>query len=119
MQQINKAVIPTQFVAGIMIIPVLSIALAIYGLNAFEGWARLMLILASAVYVSSVFLMTMFGNVPMNNKLDSLDSKSPEAAAYWNVYGRDWTRLNHVRSVGSIVTATIYFAAAVTLITTA
>ena len=119
MQEINKTVIPTQFVAGIMIIPVLSIALAIYWLIAFEGPARLMLILAAAVYVSSVFLVTMFGNVPMNNKLDALDAKNPEAAVYWKEYGRDWTRFNHVRSVGSIVTAIIYIAAAVTLITTA
>ena len=31
---------------------------------------------ADLVYLPSVFLMTMFGNVPMNNKLESFDHSS-------------------------------------------
>lgn len=119
MQQINKTVIRTQFVAGIMLIPVLSIAFAVYGVSAIEGPALLALILAPAVYVPSVFLMTLFGNVPMNRRLDSFDPSSPEAAAYWQVYGRRWTRLNHYRTLGSVLTAGLYLLAAITLISSA
>lgn len=117
MQHINRTVLKTQFVAGILLIPVLSTALAIYGWTAFDGAARLALILAPCVYVPSVFLMTLFGNVPMNNALDRLDHASAEAAAYWHHYGRVWTRLNHVRTLGSILTALIYIVAGVQLIT--
>lgn len=60
--------------------------------------------------------MTMFGNVPMNKKLERLDHTSSEAEAYWLEYGRVWTRLNHVRSLGSILTAGLYLIAAVMLI---
>ena len=117
MQQINKTVIRTQFVAGILLIAPASILFALYGLTVFEGAALAALIAAPLVYVPSVFLMTIIGNVPMNNRLDRLDHTSPDAQAYWARYGRDWTRLNHVRTLGSVATAAIYMAAAVLLLT--
>lgn len=117
MQHINRTVIKTQFVAGIFCIALFSALFAIYSLNVFEGAALFTIILAPLVYVPTVFLMTMFGNVPMNNRLASLDHTSAEAEAYWLHYGRVWTRLNHFRSLGSILTAGLYTIAAVTLIT--
>lgn len=115
MQEINKTVIRTQFVAGIMIIPVLSVALAIHGTNALEGPASIALILAPIIYIPSVFLMTIFGNVPMNNRLDTFDPMSDEAAEYWAFYGRRWTWLNHFRVIGSVLTAIVYGVAALAL----
>ncbi len=117
MQQINHTVIKTQFVAGILSIPVFSIAFGIYAVFMFSGPALVVTILAPVVFVPSVLLMTVFGNVPMNNKLDSLDHRAAESLAYWQEYGRVWTRLNHFRSLGSILTAGFYIIAAVTLIT--
>jgi uncharacterized membrane protein len=117
MQQINKTVIRTQFVAGILLIAPASILFALYGLTVFEGAALAALIAAPLVYVPSVFLMTIIGNVPMNNRLDRLDHTSPDAQAYWARYGRDWTRLNHVRTLGSVATAVVYMASAVLLLT--
>jgi uncharacterized membrane protein len=119
MQHINRDVIKTQFVAGILSIALFSVLFTIYGVFAFEGAALITLILATLVYLPSVFFMTMFGNVPMNNRLDRLDHTSADAAAYWIVYGREWTRLNHVRTIGSILTAGLYIIAAITLITSA
>lgn len=117
MQQINKTVIKTQFVAGILLIGPVAIVLAIYAAMTMEGAAQISLILAPIVFVPSVLLMTMFGNVPMNNKLDRLDFTSADAGAYWTTYGRDWTRLNHIRTLGSVATAALYMAAAVMLAT--
>ncbi|WP_162627749.1 DUF1772 domain-containing protein [Erythrobacter sp. KY5] len=117
MQHINRDVIRTQFVAGILSIAVFSTLFAFYSLAVFEGVALATLILAPAVYLPSVFLMTMFSNVPMNNRLDRLDHASSEGQAYWLEYGRRWTRLNHIRSIGSVLTAGLYAAAAITLIT--
>jgi uncharacterized membrane protein len=117
MQHINRTVIKTQFVAGIISIAVFSVLFAIYSMTIFEGPALVTLILAPIVYLPSVFLMTMFGNVPMNNRLERLDHKTFEAETYWIEYGRDWTRLNHIRTLGSILTAGLYIIAAITLIT--
>jgi uncharacterized membrane protein len=83
MQQINKTVIGTQFVAGILLIPVLSIGLAVYAWGSMTGLPLFALLLAAVVFVPSVFLMTLAGNVPMNNRLAALDPTSEEGAAYW------------------------------------
>jgi len=117
MQHINRTVIKTQFVAGILSIALFSVLFTIYSLFVFEGAALVVIILAAMVYVPTVFLMTMFGNVPMNNKLEGLDHTSSEAKVYWLQYVRVWTRLNHIRSLGSILTAGLYFISAITLIT--
>lgn len=118
MQNINRTALKSQFVAGILLIPPLSVLFAIYAMTVFNGTALIMIILAPIVYLPTVFLMTMFGNVPMNNKLEGLAQTSAEAAAYWVEYGRVWTRLNHVRSVGSVLTTGIYIITAVMLIKT-
>lgn len=117
MQHINRDVIKTQFVAGILSIAVFSSLFALYSLAVFEGAALVTLVLASLVYLPSVFFMTLFGNVPMNNRLENLDHNSTQAHAYWKDYGQKWTRLNHIRSIGSLITAGLYLIAAITLIT--
>lgn len=117
MQHINRTVLKTQFVAGIISISIFSVLFAVYAAFYVSGSAQLVLIIAPLVYVPSVFLMTMFGNVPMNNKLDRLAHNAPDSVQYWKRYGRVWTKLNHVRSIGSILTAGLYVVAAVTLIT--
>jgi uncharacterized membrane protein len=83
MQQINKTVIGTQFVIGILLIPVLSIGLAVYAWGSLTGLPLFALLLAAVVFVPSVFLMTLAGNVPMNNRLAALDPTSEEGTAYW------------------------------------
>jgi uncharacterized membrane protein len=117
MQHINRTVLKTQFVAGILSIAVFSVLFAVYGLLVFDGAALVTLVLAPLVYLPTVFLMTLFGNVPMNRKLDELDHSAAETEAYWRHYGRVWTRRNHVRALGSVLTAGLYLIAAVTLIT--
>lgn len=118
MQHINRTVLKTQFVAGIVLIPVLSMLFAAYGLWSLSGPALTAIVIAPVVYVPAVFLVTIFGNVPMNETLDRLDHTSLAAQQYWAHYGRKWTRLNHVRTAGSILTAGIYLVAAFWLIDT-
>lgn len=117
MQHINRTVIKTQFVAGILSIALFSVVFALYALTVFDGYALAVLILAPIVYIPTVFLMTVAGNVPMNNKLERMDHNSPEAKAYWPDYVRVWTRLNHFRSLGCVLTSGLYLVAAITLIT--
>jgi uncharacterized membrane protein len=117
MQAINRTVIPTQFVLGIVVIPILSMALAGYATTILQGAVVGMLYIAALVFGSSVFLVTVAGNVPMNNQLAGFDKTSEEADAYWKVYLRQWTRLNHYRSAGAIVTAGLYIIAALVLVT--
>lgn len=116
MQQINQKVIKTQFVLGILLIGPLSLFLAIHSIMVFEDSIQIMLVLAPIVYVPTVFLVTILGNVPMNNKLKHLNHKTIEAKIYWKKYGHDWTRLNHIRSLGSIITSILYLLVVIELI---
>lgn len=115
MQQINKTVIRTEFVAALFAITAFSAAFAIYGMFALERTVTLILIAAALIYLCGVFLMTLFGNVPMNNRLAALDHSSVEAHGYWPLYGKRWTRLNHFRTGGSFLAAGLYLVAALTL----
>ena len=118
MQWINRTVLRTEFVAALMSIAVFSVLFALYALIVFTGPGRTAILIAALIYVPSVFLMTIYGNVPMNNRLAQLDHRSDEAAVYWSTYGKQWTRLNHIRTLGSIFTAGLYLIAAITLINT-
>ncbi len=113
MQHINITVLRTQFVAGILLIGPLSLLLGVYGMVSMDGVTRYLLLAAPLIYLPCVLLMTVMGNVPMNNRLAAIGSDSPEAEAYWSTYLTEWTRRNHVRTAGSVMTAAIYLAAVV------
>lgn len=114
MQQINRVVLRTEFVFAIIAIAVIAPLFAAFAAFALRVTAATLLALAAAIYVTAVFMVTVFGNVPMNNRLDALDPESPAAAQYWRHYLMHWTRLNHARTLGCVVTAGLYaFAAAV------
>ena len=71
------------------------------GIEVFQGR-----VVGGLLYVVGSFLLTMFVNVPMNNRLDRADD------AYWSEYLRRWTLWNHVRGVaclGSTVTLLLGF----------
>lgn len=111
MQHINRTVMRTEFIVSFIVLAPASIAFAVYGVFALDGFARHLIVAAAIVYCSSVFLVTVAGNVPMNERLAGMQAQSREAQEYWAVYGRRWTRLNHVRTIGSIATAGLYFLA--------
>jgi uncharacterized membrane protein len=63
-------------------------------------------IVGGLVYIVGCFLLTMFVNVPMNNRLERTDD------GYWPEYLRKWTLWNHVRAVaclGSMITLLLGF----------
>ena len=116
MQHINRTVLRTQFVAGIVSIPPISIGFAGYALSALTGEIAAVVTCAAIIFCLGVFLTTVIGNVPMNNRLAGFSPDSTQAEVYWSEYTRIWTRLNHVRALASLVTAILYFAAATALI---
>ncbi len=113
MQHINRSVMRTEFIVSFIALAPVSIAFAVYAGVFWSGLSAILIIAAAGVYATSVFLVTVLGNVPMNERLAKLSATTPEALAYWRVYGRDWTRLNHVRTIGAIVTAGCYLLAGV------
>lgn len=58
-----------------------------------------------ALYLLGCILVTMVGNVPLNNRLASVDPASADAATVWQDYLRRWTFWNHVRTAASLAAA--------------
>ncbi|NRA65668.1 MAG: DUF1772 domain-containing protein [Pseudobacteriovorax sp.] len=67
--------------------------------------------ITAAVYILLVFLTTVMGNVPMNEKLERSEKSSQDAGQYWETYAVNWTRWNHVRTLGSFITSVLYLVA--------
>ncbi|MEU6142207.1 anthrone oxygenase family protein [Streptomyces sp. NPDC047081] len=84
---------------------------AVIGVVTFVLWpddGRVELLVGSALYLFGSFGVTMVANVPRNDALLKLDPGTPEAAAYWPSYVREWTMWNHVRMVASAGSAVAY-----------
>lgn len=115
MQGINRMVLRTEFVFAILALAAITPGFALYAYFALEGRAAVLIVAAAAIYLPSTFFMTMLGNVPMNNRLDRTDPASLQGAEYWAHYLRRWTALNHVRTLGCILTGALYALAALEL----
>lgn len=113
MQMINRTVFRSVFLVMLLGLAPASLAFAAYALLYPIGAGASWIIAGAAIYVAGVFLVTMLGNVPMNNRLDRMETGSAGAADYWQIYGSRWTQWNHVRTLGSLAAAICFLVAAV------
>ena len=104
MSSINLVILKSPFMILFFFSSFIALALFIKSIFAYE-------ILSSRGFASLVFLIGMFlctaiKNVPLNDKLASLnDSLSPEIE--WNYYYKNWTMWNHVRTVSCFLSMII------------
>ncbi|MEO0718099.1 MAG: anthrone oxygenase family protein [Pseudomonadota bacterium] len=117
MRMINRTVFRSAFLAMFLALVPASLMLAGYAWFTMSGAAQSWIVAGAMTYLPSVFLVTILGNVPRNEQLDRLDPHAPETERYWRRYGIEWTRLNHVRTVGSVVTGACFLMAALALST--
>jgi uncharacterized membrane protein len=68
-------------------------------------------IAGAAVYVVGSIGLTFAINVPMNDRLETLDAHDAGAASHWRTYVRRWTAWNHVRSAAPLIAATLFIVA--------
>lgn len=66
-----------------------------------------LLVAAALVYIFGMFIVTAFGNVPLNNKLQRIEANKAALTAFWNDYLHSWTHLNHIRTLSCIAACTI------------
>jgi uncharacterized membrane protein len=65
----------------------------------------------SALYIVGCIGVTMVGNVPLNERLATMNPDDAEAESLWNLYLARWTRWNHVRTAASLAAATFFVVA--------
>ncbi|WP_342241607.1 anthrone oxygenase family protein [Inquilinus sp. OTU3971] len=111
MQSINIVVINPVFMAAFMGTAVLCLIVAA---GALFGWSgpRPTLVLAGALfYLVGNIVVTMTGNVPLNDALAAVDPASAEGAAVWARYLSTWTTWNHVRTATGLAAAACFILA--------
>ncbi len=60
------------------------------------------------LYFVGTFLVTVLGNVPLNNVLEKVQPTDANAAETWNGYLRRWTNWNQLRTASALL-ATLSF----------
>lgn len=108
MQSINIVVINRWFLIVFIGTALLSLLLIINQLI-YRQTAYYWIISASLLYISGTFLVTVVGNVPLNDELGNISANDGRAAKLWQRYIKQWSRWNHLRTLCSII-ATLLFA---------
>ena len=99
MQSINRVIVQSAFLPLFFASTLACAALTVLGLMGFGGANSLLMAAGGGVYVVGMFVVTVAGNVPLNNRLDAADLGSEEGAEMWRLYLSNWTPLNHIRTL--------------------
>lgn len=107
MQSINVLAVTFMFMSAFFGTALLCIGLGGWAIFASGDQPKALLIGGAAVYLVGSIVVTIVGNVPMNNRLATLDADEPASATYWDEYVSRWTALNHIRTLASLAAATL------------
>jgi uncharacterized membrane protein len=113
MQAINVTVLNRLFLGVFIGTGLLSLATSVGALLNWNGAGSLCIVLAGATYLLGSVLVTLRGNVPLNNALMRVTQADALGEATWRSYVRDWTKWNTVRTISSLVAMVLFTAAAV------
>jgi len=108
MQTINVVVINPSFIGAFMGTALLSIVVIILVLMNGIHLATMFFIGGAVFYFVGTFLVTMFGNVPLNNQLAAAAVTDPDAAVLWMHYLNRWTMWNHIRTAAAIIASLLF-----------
>ena len=108
MQSINIVVINRSFLGAFFGTAVLSLGVVALALARWNHPSTMLFLAAAMCYVAGTFGVTMFGNVPLNNRLAAVSAADPASRDVWRHYLDRWTRWNHVRTVAAIIAALFY-----------
>jgi len=111
MNRINTVIVRTLFMPLFFGSTVLMAGLGLWQLLHWQGADSLLMLMASVLYVVGMFVVTAFGNVPLNNRFQDSTGTDEALAHGWAVYLGDWTRLNHIRTVSCLLACVLVLVA--------
>lgn len=115
MQLINRRVYKSVFLVLLLGMAPISALIAAFAVPTLPAQATLWLTGGAALYFGGVIAVTMICNVPMNNRLDSMENGLAETNKFWAIYLSRWTWWNHLRTAASLGAAACFTVAAVTV----
>lgn len=109
MQSINVVVINPAFLGAFMGTTLLSLAMVALSLANVDHPTAIFFLGGAGFYLVGTFLVTILGNVPLNNRLAAVSAKdSDDAFKLWTHYLKRWTMWNHIRTAAAMVAALLY-----------
>jgi len=110
MKSINIKVINPLFLTAFIGTALTCLAIAAFSLTQeMPMQDRMMLIAVEVLYLGATVLLTVKGNVPLNNALAKADPHPEDAKSIWDSYQRPWTRLNHIRTIAPLGAVLLLF----------
>ena len=108
MQSINVVVLNRSFLGTFLGTAAISVVLAILAVLHRGEPSAPFVVAGAMVYLVGTFLVTMIGNVPLNNRLAAVAATDPDAIALWEHYLDRWTLLNSVRTVAAFAAVLLF-----------
>ena len=108
MQSINIVIINPSFLSAFLGTAFLSLGVVVLVLVS-RSHPSVMFFLGGAIlYFTGTFLVTIFGNVPLNEQLAAVSATDSAAVKLWEHYLNRWTMWNHVRTTSAMLAALLY-----------
>ncbi len=108
MQSINVVVINPSFLGAFVGTALLSVGVIVLVLANAGHPSAMFFLGGAAVYLAGTFLVTIFGNVPLNDELAAVSTTDPDAVKLWMQYLDRWTLWNTVRAVAAMIAALLF-----------
>lgn len=105
MQSINVVVLNRSFLGTFMGTAAISVFVAAFWLLNWSPATSPYFVSGAVLYFVGTFLVTMLGNVPLNNRLAAISASEPGAVSVWGHYVERWTRFNTLRTVSAMAAA--------------
>jgi uncharacterized membrane protein len=108
MQSINITAINPLFMLALLGTAVACLFIVISTLLHWHRSGTIYLSIGSPLYLVGTILVTMLGNVPLNNALAIAKPDSIEGATLWAKYLTDWTFWNHIRTLAALAASAMF-----------
>lgn len=107
MNKINDVIINTVFLPVFFGSTLWFAGLIVWSIADWQGSSSILTIVAAVIYILGMFLVTAFGNVPLNNKLKASAKQDSTLISVWNEYLHRWTQLNHLRTLSCMASCAL------------
>jgi uncharacterized membrane protein len=102
MQAINVIIVNPLFLLFFVGTAILSVVALVFAFTHWNHAASAYIVAAALLYLLGTIGITAFGNVPLNDRLATLNPSDVQATAFWVEYYTTWTMWNHLRTAAAI-----------------
>jgi uncharacterized membrane protein len=107
MQSINRVVLGPGFMLALFGTAVACAGLIVWAARSWDRPEAKWIAAGGALYLLGTIVVTMAGNVPLNDTLETVRPHGPAAADDWADFHGPWTGWNHVRTAAGLGAAAL------------